>query len=448
MPAIGSTGSRRSVSDDWNGVTGPRSARSAWSDGTTARRPELGGGDPRRAQGPWRPAARGLRRIRRCRRRPDSGVPSRRPADREDGRSGVSHVFPRVLDRELPTGGAAEGAWITTRRRAPVPRRRGRRDRRERRARTTRGDRRDDRAAGSARSTSTARCSRREALEDYAAEVAAAAADGRRRVYPVSGGSEAVETALKLARTYHLARGERPHGSRDRAAQLLPRQHDRRARRERQGAAAQAVHALARALPARPARVRVPLREPRTTRSGCGAWHAGELERMIAAGRRRVGRGVHRRAGRRRDARGAAVPCEDYWPAVVEVCRRHGVLVIADEVMTGFGRTGRWFGVDHWDVRPDILTAGKGTTSGYVPFGFAAASGAVFEAVSDHRVRPRVHVVAQRARRGGGAGRRCGGFARTTWSTRARGGASGCCRTSPTALGDVPDRRRRPRPGH
>ena len=45
---------------------------------------------------------------------------------------------------------------------------------------------------------------------------------------------------------------------------------------------------------------------------------------------------------------GAAVPCEDYWPSIVDVCRRHGVLVIADEVMTGMGRTGRWFGVDHW----------------------------------------------------------------------------------------------------
>ena len=77
----------------------------------------------------------------------------------------------------------------------------------------------------------------------------------------------------------------------------------------------------------------------------------------------------------------AAVPSDDYWPAIAEVCRRHGVLVIADEVMTGFGRTGRWFGVDHWGVRPDILTAGKGTTSGYVPFGFASASGDVFEAV-------------------------------------------------------------------
>jgi len=77
----------------------------------------------------------------------------------------------------------------------------------------------------------------------------------------------------------------------------------------------------------------------------------------------------------------AAVPDERYWPGVIDVCRRHGVLVIADEVMTGFGRTGRWFGVDHWDVRPDILTAGKGSSGGYVPFGFAAATVEVFETV-------------------------------------------------------------------
>jgi adenosylmethionine-8-amino-7-oxononanoate aminotransferase len=78
----------------------------------------------------------------------------------------------------------------------------------------------------------------------------------------------------------------------------------------------------------------------------------------------------------------AAVPSDDYWPKIVDVCRRYGVLVIADEVMTGFGRTGRWFGLEHWDVQADIVTAGKGTTSGYVPFGFAAASGDVYDAIA------------------------------------------------------------------
>src|SRR4029453_2846821 len=72
---------------------------------------------------------------------------------------------------------------------------------------------------------------------------------------------------------------------------------------------------------------------------------------------------------------GAAVPPDDYWPAVTEVCRRHGVLLIADEVMTGFGRTGRWFACDHWAVRPDILVLAKGAASGYWPLGLAVASG-------------------------------------------------------------------------
>ncbi|MEO5939636.1 MAG: aminotransferase class III-fold pyridoxal phosphate-dependent enzyme, partial [Candidatus Limnocylindrales bacterium] len=62
--------------------------------------------------------------------------------------------------------------------------------------------------------------------------------------------------------------------------------------------------------------------------------------------------------------------------------RRHGVLLIADEVMTGFGRTGRWFGLDHWSVTADILVAAKGATSGYWPFGFVAASGAIHDTVS------------------------------------------------------------------
>ena len=75
----------------------------------------------------------------------------------------------------------------------------------------------------------------------------------------------------------------------------------------------------------------------------------------------------------------AAVPPDGYWEAIAEVCRRHGVLLIADEVMTGFGRTGRWFGVDHWDIRPDLLVAAKGASSGYWPFGFVAAAGHVFE---------------------------------------------------------------------
>lgn len=72
---------------------------------------------------------------------------------------------------------------------------------------------------------------------------------------------------------------------------------------------------------------------------------------------------------------GAAAPPDDYWPAIRDICTRHGVLLIADEVLTGFGRTGRWWGLDHWDTVPDIMVSSKGAAGGYFPLGFIAARG-------------------------------------------------------------------------
>ncbi len=69
---------------------------------------------------------------------------------------------------------------------------------------------------------------------------------------------------------------------------------------------------------------------------------------------------------------GIIVPPDGYLQSIREVCDRHGILLIADEVMAGFGRTGKWFGVDHWDVVPDIITMAKGINSGYVPLGAMA----------------------------------------------------------------------------
>lgn len=68
-------------------------------------------------------------------------------------------------------------------------------------------------------------------------------------------------------------------------------------------------------------------------------------------------------------AGGVIYPSDDYWPLVREICTRYEVLLIADEIITGFGRTGRWFGLEHWNVQPDILSFAKGVTSGYVPLG-------------------------------------------------------------------------------
>ncbi len=70
---------------------------------------------------------------------------------------------------------------------------------------------------------------------------------------------------------------------------------------------------------------------------------------------------------------GIIVPPDEYFPSLDKVCKKWGILMIADEVMSGFGRTGRWFAVDHWDLVPDIMSMAKGITSGYVPLGAAVA---------------------------------------------------------------------------
>ena len=81
---------------------------------------------------------------------------------------------------------------------------------------------------------------------------------------------------------------------------------------------------------------------------------------------------------------GLIVPPDGYLEGLRALCDRYGILLIADEVMTGFGRTGRWFGVEHWGVVPDILTFAKGVTSGYVPLGGAIANERVSRHFDDH----------------------------------------------------------------
>jgi taurine--2-oxoglutarate transaminase len=71
---------------------------------------------------------------------------------------------------------------------------------------------------------------------------------------------------------------------------------------------------------------------------------------------------------------GLIVPPDDYWPRVREICDKYGILLISDEVMSGWGRTGKWFAVDNWGVTPDIITTAKGITSGYIPLGAVIVS--------------------------------------------------------------------------
>jgi hypothetical protein len=217
-----------------------------------------------------------------------------------------------------------------------------------------------------------------EPLEAYAREVGPHLPVDDPAIYPVSGGSEAIETALKLARATHIARGEPDrwkviarwgsyHGNTLGALDLSGR---RPLRRPYEGWLGRFRHVSA-AYPYRGD-------EPGSQALGSTQELAEELDRAITTagpgtvcafvGEPIVGATL-----------GAVEPPAGYWPAIAEVCRTHGVLLVADEVMTGFGRTGAWFGMDHFGVRPDLLVAAKGATSGYWPFGFVATSGEVHE---------------------------------------------------------------------
>ena len=80
---------------------------------------------------------------------------------------------------------------------------------------------------------------------------------------------------------------------------------------------------------------------------------------------------------------GIMVPPPGYLAGVREICDRHGIVFIADEVMAGFGRTGKWFAIDHFDVVPDLMTFAKGVTSGYVPLGGVAINDAIYATFAD-----------------------------------------------------------------
>jgi adenosylmethionine-8-amino-7-oxononanoate aminotransferase len=78
---------------------------------------------------------------------------------------------------------------------------------------------------------------------------------------------------------------------------------------------------------------------------------------------------------------GALAPPPEYWPIIRSICDQYGVLLIIDEVICGFGRTGRWFGHQHFEVQPDLMTMAKGISSGYVPLGAVGCTDAVIEPV-------------------------------------------------------------------
>ncbi|MEO6651052.1 MAG: aminotransferase class III-fold pyridoxal phosphate-dependent enzyme [Ilumatobacteraceae bacterium] len=212
-----------------------------------------------------------------------------------------------------------------------------------------------------------------EALHRYADRVAGIVPIDDVRVFPVSGGSEANETALKLARSYHLARGEDRHVIVARSGAYHGNTRGVLDASDRAGLRAGYEPWIGRTL-------RVPsanrYRDDRT-----GAELAAETERiMLDAGMDQIAAFVGEPISGA--TLGAALPPDGYWPAIAEMCKRHGVLLILDEVMTGFGRTGSWFAADHDRIRPDIITAGKGASSGYWPLGLCLVAGEIADTVT------------------------------------------------------------------
>lgn len=219
------------------------------------------------------------------------------------------------------------------------------------------------------------------AAEKLAARLLALAPPGMRgggRVYFTSGGSEATETAIKLARQFHLERGQ------------ADRFHVVSRRQSYHGSTlgAMAVSGnLARRAPYQPllpewghiAHCFCPRCELNLQFPECKLACANELEALLTdpSGKTVSAFIFEPVVGA---TLGAAVPPQGYVPRIAEICQRHGVLLIADEVMTGMGRTSRNFAVEHWGVVPDIITLGKGVASGYAPLGAVIAGPHVVEA--------------------------------------------------------------------
>lgn len=207
------------------------------------------------------------------------------------------------------------------------------------------------------------------------------APDGLARAFFTSGGSDSVETALRLARQYHKIRGEAGrvkylslkkgyHGTHTGGASVNGNANFR--------AAYEPLLPGCYHIPA-PYAYRNPFNEPDPARlsalclqaledeiafQGAGTIAAFIMEPILGAG-------------------GVIVPHESFMPGVAAICARHGILLIADEVITAFGRTGAWTGSRLWGVKPDFACTAKAITNAYFPFGavmIAEAVAAVFEA--------------------------------------------------------------------
>ncbi len=203
-------------------------------------------------------------------------------------------------------------------------------------------------------------------LQDYLANLCAFAPEGFNRAWTISGGTEAVENAIKLAFQYHKAKGR---SGRSKVLGRWSSYHgnsilalDVGGMKARRGFYTELMVDHPHVSPCLPYRRPAGQSEEEYEDSLIAEFretvsaHKDELvcfvaEPMVGA------------------ALGAAAPTANYFARIAEICQQHDILMIADEVMTGFGRTGKAFGVDHWNVIPDIIASAKGMAAGYIPTG-------------------------------------------------------------------------------
>ncbi|MDD5628115.1 MAG: aminotransferase class III-fold pyridoxal phosphate-dependent enzyme [Elusimicrobia bacterium] len=218
---------------------------------------------------------------------------------------------------------------------------------------------------------------------ELAERLLALAPPGLERVFFCSGGGEGVDAALKFARRYWHGQG------RPRRSVILHR------RRAFHGATYGAASVSGGAELREPYAPLLPDTLEVCAPGCCGCPDDAHKPDCAAACVRRVeeallSAGPERVAALIAEPVGAAgpvrLPPPGYWPALQEMLRRHGVLLILDEVLTGVGRTGAWFAASHWDIRPDLMILGKGLSGGCAPLGAVLLSGRVARALEDAAV--------------------------------------------------------------
>jgi adenosylmethionine-8-amino-7-oxononanoate aminotransferase len=203
------------------------------------------------------------------------------------------------------------------------------------------------------------------------------AKDGMARVFFTSGGSDSIETCLRLARQYHRIKGE---PNRTKFLSLKKGYHGTHFG----GASVNGNNRFRiNYEPLLPGCFHMP--SPYTYRNPFNETDPAILAQNIAAAMEDeiVFQGAGSIAAFIMEpvqgAGGVIVPNETFMPLMRDICDRHGILMIADEVITGFGRLGSWSGSRHWGVKPDMMCCAKGITSGYFPVGAALMSDGVAE---------------------------------------------------------------------